>query len=329
MPVGQKKIDKYFDLVIRYREKYPYFSGFKLAHQIYKENKHIDTTQKTFEEIVYKNLDRLSKPNEVNLDLDIKDEIELIPSAYKDRPSFIIPSGVDLLGIMNDIHIPYHDSEALRTTIRYFKDRGVKGILINGDMIDCYPLSKFHRKPDQTNAFFEIEHGRMFLEQLRRIFPNIPIYYKFANHEERWEMFIENKVPEMAGDPDIYLDSRLKLNHYHIELIKDKRVIEFGRLNIIHGHEMFASSGAVNLARNYLLKSFDNIAFGHFHRTQDYMKPTIKHKNLGSFAIGCLCGLSPDYAPLNDWNHGFAIAKRDNEGYFEFENKMIINGKII
>ncbi len=329
MPVSMETKNKYVSLVETYKDKYPYLSNSKLATKIVKENKHLPYAPKSFRQIIAEYTKQRLVKNDIDLDLSLPDgDFELVKSIYKERPSFVIPSSVDEMLIMNDIHIPYHDMEALKTTLRYAKDRNVNGILINGDMVDMYSSSRFNKVPDQTNAFFEIERGRMFLEQLRKLFPKIPIYYKFANHEERWLLKLYDKLPEASSDPDLLLEGRLKLDHYNIELIKDKRVIEYGKLNIIHGHEMFASSGAVNLARNFLLKSFDNIAFGHFHRTQDYMKPTIKHKNLGSFAIGCLCGLSPDYAPLNDWNHGFAIAKRDDTGYFELENKMIINGQI-
>ncbi len=329
MPVSASVREKYAPIVEKYREKYPYLSNSKLATKIVNENKHIPYAAKSFRGIISTFITKNVEKENIDLDLSESEiDFELVKSVYKERPSFIVPSSVDEMLIMNDIHIPYHDMQALKTALRYAKDRNVNGILINGDMVDMYSSSRFNKVPDQTNAFFEIERGRMFLEQLRKLFPKIPIYYKFANHEERWLLKLYDKLPEASSDPDLLLEGRLKLDHYNIELIKDKRVIEYGKLNIIHGHEMFASSGAVNLARNFLLKSFDNIAFGHFHRTQDYMKPTIKHKNLGSFAIGCLCGLSPDYAPINDWNHGFAIAKRDNSGYFELENKMIINGQI-
>ncbi len=329
MAFSEQTYNKYKDTIANYRAKYPYLSNMRLGALIQKENKHIKSTPESFRKLVDAYIQRTKKKSEIDLDLtEFPEDIEIVQSQYKERTPYIIPSSVNELLIINDIHIPYHSTETLKICLRYAKDRGVNGILLNGDIVDNYSISRFNKKPDETNAFFEIERGRMFLEQLRKLFPNIPIYYKFANHEERWQHHIWNKIPEMSGDPELYLESRLKLANYQIELIKDKRVIEFGKLNIIHGHEIFASSGAVNLSRNFLLKTFDNILFGHFHRTQEYMKPTIKNKNLGSFATGCLCGLSPDYATINDWNHGFAIAQRDDTGFFQVENKMIINGLI-
>jgi hypothetical protein len=51
---------------------------------------------------------------------------------------------------------------------------------------------------------------------------------------------------------------------------------------------------------------------------QSNMKKTITGKFYGSWAVGCLCNLYPQYNPSNNWNNGFAIV----------DNKMIIDGKI-
>jgi hypothetical protein len=329
-PMSEEEYNKCRDIISGCRCKNPYLSNTKLAQLVLKENKHIHLTTETLRKAMTYFKNKELKKEKISLDLALTNqEIEIIQSQYKARPFYIIPSSVDNLLVFADVHIPYHDMIALKMCLMYGLERHINGILINGDLSDFYGISRFNKRPDQTNVFFEIERTRMFLEQLRKLFPNIPIYYKFGNHEERWEQFIWKQIPEMSADPELYLESRLKLANYHIEVIKDKRIIQFGMLNIIHGHEIFASSGAVNLSRNFLLKTFENILFCHFHRTQEYMKPTITNKNLGSFAIGCLCGISPDYAPINDWNHGFAIVQRDQNGYFKVDNKMIINGQII
>jgi hypothetical protein len=44
--------------------------------------------------------------------------------------------------------------------------------------------------------------------------------------------------------------------------------------------------------------------------------------------VGCLCDLSPDYAIVNRWNHGFAIVDIDEDGSFEVHNHKIIDGRV-
>ena len=41
-----------------------------------------------------------------------------------------------------------------------------------------------------------------------------------------------------------------------------------------------------------------------------------------------MCDLHPDYARINNWNTGFGIVTKDDDGKFEFENHKIINGKV-
>ena len=82
------------------------------------------------------------------------------------------------------------------------------------------------------------------------------------------------------------------------------------------------------MARNKGIKAFDNVMFAHHHFSQFYPTKTIQDKQMGSWAIACLCGLKPDYMPLNNWVNGFAVVRVQNNGEFTVENKMIIDNQI-
>jgi superfamily II DNA/RNA helicase len=66
-----------------------------------------------------------------------------------------------------DVHIPYHDNDALELMFTKFEEENVDSILINGDLLDFYQLS-FHEK-DPRNVHFkqEIEAGKTFLSYIR------------------------------------------------------------------------------------------------------------------------------------------------------------------
>ena len=49
---------------------------------------------------------------------------------------------------------------------------------------------------------------------------------------------------------------------------------------------------------------------------------------MSTWSTGCLCDLHPDYRPLNNWNHGFAIVEVAKDGTFQVQNKTVINGTI-
>ena len=64
----------------------------------------------------------------------------------------------------------------------------------------------------------------------------------------------------------------------------------------------------------------ETILCGHWHRTSEHTETTgISRKVSSCWSVGCLCDLSPDYAIVNRWNHGFAIVDIDKDGKIEAE----------
>lgn len=322
----RRKAEEHSSIIKDYIAKYPYLSSSKLATIILKENK-IKNVPRVFRQIIttYKEINRKTEGIELedDFDLDIPD------SFYTERERFVIPKSVDRLLVLCDIHFPYHSREALLTAIKYGSDNGMNGILFNGDLLDCYQESKFSKDPTKLHLMHEIEIAKRFFEQMRKKFPNMKIYYKFGNHEARHKRYLMDKAQELFDAEEVQLESLLKLRSFGIEMIDDLSVIEYGRLNIIHGHEIYSARGSVNLARNLRLKANDNVLFGHFHQSQEEITKTIKDKIIGSFAVGSLCGLKPDYFPINQWVHGFAFVEREDNGYYKVKNKKIIHGRIL
>lgn len=319
---SESVIRKYEEAVKRYKGKYPYLSNTKLAELIVKQEKlkiGSGKLRKYIPDIIEK------KPQ--NLDFS-EENFDIPETYYKDRPPFIIPKNVNRLGVIGDIHIPYHDKKALKICLDYLKQENINGLLLNGDILDFYSISRFYKRPDAPRLVNEMEVGKEFFALLRKIFPNTPIYYKIGNHEERWEMFIGLKCQELWGIANLQFENLLELDKYSIELISNQRTVITGMLNILHGHEFKMFSGGVNVARSARLKAIDNVLVGHFHRCQNDIAKTLSDKMQGGFSIGCLCGLSPDFMPINNWSHGFALVKTEDDGHFEVENLKIVDGKI-
>ncbi len=136
------------------------------------------------------------------------------------------------------------------------------------------------------------------------------------------------KAPELLGVPDFEIKALLNLRDG--ELVKDKRPIRLGDLNVLHGHEYkYAISNPVNPARGMFLKAKAYVICGHFHQTSSHSARTVEQQNLGAWSTGCLCDIHPDYSPMNDWNHGFAFVEVFANGKFKVENKFISpDGKV-
>ena len=312
---------KYSDLIARYKVEFPYLDSANLAKIIVKRE-NLDTTPDVFRMIIpYAR----KKQSDVSLD-ENEFDIDIPDSNYEERKPFLIPSGIDRLLFLSDLHIPYHDIQAVKLAIKYGYDNGMRGIFLGGDIIDFYGVSRYQRLPHLRHVKTDIEATRQFLYNLRTKFPELEIYYKIGNHEQRWTNYLMNQAPEIFDMDSVQFDDLLHLTKLRIHLIDSLTVAEFGRLNILHGHEIMG--GGVHVARNFRIKASDNILFGNFHRTKEDITKTIKNKVMGSWAVGCLCGLSPDYMSINDWNLGFAFITRTKDGNFSVDNKKIINGFI-
>lgn len=231
--------------------------------------------------------------------------------------------------ILSDIHIPYHDSEALEIALEYGEKRKPTLILINGDLGDHYAESKFEKDPKQKDFPGEVRATRFFLSGLRRRFPKAKIVYKLGNHDERYSLYMRMKCPELLGLPDFEFKSIYGLDEQKIELVDQKRPIRLGKLNVIHGHEYnFAISNPVNPARGFYMRAKAHVLGGHLHRTSEHAEKNVEEKVIAAYSTGCLCELHPEYAPLNAWNHGFAFVETGKDGSFQVDNLKIINGKV-
>lgn len=227
--------------------------------------------------------------------------------------------------VLSDIHIPFHDKKALNIALQYAKDCDT--ILLNGDIIDFYGLSRFIKNPEKNFINHEIEIAKEFLQMLRSNFKG-EILFKVGNHEDRLTTYIFNKAPALWGVENVTLKSLLGLNELNIKLIDSTQLMKVSSLIILHGNEIFAGAGMVNIARSYFLKANENILFGHRHQSQDYFGKSIDGKLKGSWAVACLCDLNPRYMPTNNWGHGFARVSKINSLEFDVKNYKIINGKV-
>lgn len=230
------------------------------------------------------------------------------------------------IGLLQDIHLPYYDPEALGIALDYLEGYKPDTLILNGDILDCYHVSSFVKDPLERRMDEEIEVLRDFVALLKTTFPSARIIYKLGNHEERWERYILTKAPELFGIEAFDFENVMNLG---IEVIKDKRIIEAGNLHIMHGHEFGRSIfSPVNPARGFFMRAKTNVIGGHYHQPSEHIEQDLGGKIIGAWSTGCLCDLTPKYMPINRWSHGFATVDLDEDGTFEVRNLKIINGRV-
>lgn len=258
------------------------------------------------------------------LDIDLLNTIDEIPEGFDDDPLIHELDGD--VGILCDIHAPYHSKLALLTAINELQDVNPKYLLLNGDFLDFKSLGRFGKKASEWDFNEELKVGNQILDYLGRRFSNI--IYRIGNHEVWLEKYINKEAPAIANLDAVSIQSLLHLNERGIKTVGFKDTIKLGDLNIIHGHEIPAG-GSINVARNKLINSFTNVLFGHHHYTDTKVyKIAFSNNFIGSWGVGCLRTLTPDWRISPLWNHGFAWVKLKNDGNFEVFNRRILNGRV-
>lgn len=251
----------------------------------------------------------------------------LPPTEAKEFKPYLLPKANNNILFLSDIHLPYHDINALTLALKYGKEKNVNTIYLNGDILDCYKASFHEQDPKNRDMAYELEQGRQFIDLLKREFPKAKIFWKEGNHCMRWERFLRVKAPVCLGMEEFRLPILLKLAEKGVTWIENKQLVIAGKLNMIHGNE-YKGGGGINVARTLWLRAGANVIAGDKHKTQSGLKTNIDKSITGTWSVGCLCELNPDYLPFNEWNLGFAHITIDSTGNFTVDNKQIIGGKI-
>jgi len=254
-----------------------------------------------------------------------------LPQSYEEkREPFILPLGCNNILLISDLHIPYHNIDAITLALDYGLEQKVNTIFINGDLMDCATVSKFEPDLKKRKLKEEFDLTKDFLRQLRFVFPDAEIYWLKGNHDIRWEKFLMSKVHEIWDDPYFHLEERLRLNEERIKILDDKVLVKAGKLAITHGHHIFKGIFVpVSPARGAYMRAKQNVIVGHLHRASYHPEIDMEGNIVAAWSMGCLCELRPPYSPLiSNSQHGFSHLIVENDGNFTVINKTIINGKI-
>lgn len=318
----------------QYRDKHPNMPSHKLARILYKkENAYFTSVENARDIIRYIEGKKGVKAKKAN---GVKEYI--IDSARPINPYNLPPSDetrfepfhlkAKKVAVFNDIHAPYHNISALSQAIEYSKNDKVDACLINGDLFDFHHLSRFLKDPRKKNFAEELNIGseivRIIQDKLK-----CPVYFKYGNHDERYEHYLWQKLGELTGVEDFELHNILKKRVPELTIINEKRIVKFGDLNCVHGHEFGGSVfSPVNIARGFYLRAKASTIGGHHHRSSEHTEQDINGKIVTTWSVGCLSELHPAYLPINSWNHGFAIIETDGMD-FHVRNYRIYKGRVL
>ncbi|MBQ2350073.1 MAG: metallophosphoesterase [Cytophagales bacterium] len=231
-----------------------------------------------------------------------------------------IKNGKVLIG--SDFHVPFQDKDAVDCFIEKAIELQPEAIVINGDLLDFYRLSRFS-KGEGRNPMEEIIEAKTILETLRYHCKDSKIYYPIGNHESRLEKYIYDKAPEIISIVD---------NFY--ELLKCKDIEVQGCHKVIFNNEFICKHG--NLLGNKsglsaikeMEKSFASGATGHTHRLAKFITRKAEKKFVW-LETGCLCTMKPEYMLEPDWQQGFALIEFRKSKLYKADVFEIENGEVL
>jgi len=234
-----------------------------------------------------------------------------------------------IIGI-GDLHAPFHDEDALEMVLERGQEMKAKTVLIMGDLADCYQLSVFLKDPRQRHFADEVLVVREILAEIRKALPKARIIWKKGNHEFRLDSYIMRQAPELYDLDVMSFAGIYHLSEYKVELVDDKQLIRYKNLFFIHGHEYRGSMfSPVNPARTLFLKAKRSAVEWHLHRASEYTDRAINDDITTTWSAGCLCGLHPEYVPLNDWQQGHTETYLEDDGMWFMRNRKIINYRYV
>jgi predicted phosphodiesterase len=323
------------DIIKQYLDKFPNLASMTLAKKIYNENKlncsSLDSVRTQIRTL--KGSCGKKKLNKIKTEKYLsKEKLELkynLPASIEHvYEPYIITGNKGL--IFADAHIPFHNIKAFETMFDYTINKDIDFIIILGDFMDCFDISYFDREPNLIRFNDERKQTKEFLIELKRIYSKAKIYYKFGNHEKRFENYLIRKAPEIYDCEEFRLEILLDLFNLGIKYIPEDKYIQMQELSFIHGHEYARGvSSPANPARTFFLRSKSICLGAHFHQSSEHTESKINGDIITDWSIGCMCGLHPKYAPLNKWNSGFALYQRHDDNFWKIDNKRIIQGHVV
>lgn len=234
------------------------------------------------------------------------------------------PRGVETTVVLSDIHLPYHNVNALSAVKDFLDDVRPDRLVLDGDIVDLYEVSRHNegsvlllRDKDITRTWNVADHeigelcdaaGRGCREKR----------FVRGNHEDRLRRWLQDGDHAVfANEPAFNIATRLHLPERGIvmgpELYPNDGIM-VGKLWIYHGQYC----GKYH-ARTHLDKFRHSVMYGHTHTPQTHHVATLKGQQ-AAYGLGWLGDWDSeavDYADkVNSWVHGFGVVHTWPDGSY-------------
>jgi hypothetical protein len=234
---------------------------------------------------------------------------------------FVIPTSIKQLNIIADLHSVHLDKKVFTKFLKQTTNK--EALLINGDLLDSETLSRHLINHNATEYDKEIEICRHILKVLKEEFTHV--YFKEGNHDfwlERYLLTNSRAMLNTFKERGVNVKELLQCGALGVHHIHNLKYIQYGDLDIVHGHEFSGFGGGKFPARSLLDKwqtfmgRYDvKILGAHSHRMDEAVSARSKEGMFGyGYTIGAMCRKGAHYNPFAGWDNGCAEAKHTDEG---------------
>lgn len=123
--------------------------------------------------------------------------------------------------VIGDFQVPFQDRQAVDLALAFVEDLKPDGVILNGDIADCYTLSDFDRNPLHKETLQdEIEQIQDILKRLEHVPQKTFIAGK---HEDRLRRVLWRKAPELGMLPQLRFEQLFGLDRYGFDSSSTKR----------------------------------------------------------------------------------------------------------
>lgn len=209
--------------------------------------------------------------------------------------------------VVPDIHVPYHDVRAVRTLCKVIKHLKPDFLVVLGDSLDFYQLSKFDKDPLRKTAVSDdVAEFRDVLHQLDAACPlKTEKVFLEGNHEHRLQKWIWANATEL-GKMIPSLEAYCGFKPLGWQFFKYGEFYRLGDVLFMHGDRC-----GMNVSMGMIRKYGCNVVHGHDHGA------AIRYfANAVSRVWALNCGHLSDmkqqeylYGGVADWTQGFGLVE--------------------
>jgi predicted phosphodiesterase len=229
--------------------------------------------------------------------------------------------------VISDLHAPYHDPYAVELSCKAAEIVHPTRLIIAGDLIDCYQLSRFDKDPKRVieNLQVELDTASELLALYRSaVGNNCCVEFLPGNHEQRLYKYL-CRNPELSSLRVLELPSLLGLAAHSITY-HEQEFLPLPTLVVKHGDRVRKWSGYTARAELENERFSVSTVTGHTHRLGSHY---ITHRRgyVAGWENGCLCDVHPEYVHNPDWQQGFTIVSHSGRESFFAEQAIIVGDK--